>query len=167
MRIEALLNGFLTATPEEQAKFLKLARGMKKSTREQKDEGAEQRLYEVISTRFLKALGIRMPTYAYVAKGTNARALLETAITWMKNGQATLPRATEQAMFTLAAAAALEFGVVTAKPSKQEILTLLSLIPAAINESFPGYRANGLLLWMAKKVAVGELPVSRSEEEEL
>jgi hypothetical protein len=165
-----MMNEFLTATPEEQAQFLKLARGVKRSAaKEQVDNGgAERRLYDSLAHEFMSLVGIRIPPYDMLCKGSDARVRLETAVRWLTHNPhgVTLTRSLEQALFGLAASAVAHETQHHTALSKAEVLMLLTSIPRATDRAFPGYRANGLLLRIAQKAAQGLLPLERLPEEE-
>lgn len=172
MKVQDMVNAFLTASREDQASFLKLVQSMKrKSAKEQVDNsGPERRLYEAVRQQMLSLIGVRLPPYDSLCKGSDARARLETAVRWLQYNphKEKLTRTVEQALFSLAAdAVAHEIRKdMSPTPSKEETLRLLASIPRATDRAFPMYRANGLLLCIAQKAAAGELPLIRVDDDE-
>lgn len=174
MKLQDMVNHFLTASAEEQATFLKLVRGIKRgSAKEQQDNaGVERRLYEAVRAQMLSLLGVRLPAFEVLCKGTDARVKLESAVRWLCFNplHIKMTRPVEQALFGLAADAVAHDwkaqGMRT-QPTKEETVRLLASVPRATDRAFPMYRSNGLLLRIAQKASRGELPLVRDEEEEV
>lgn len=167
--LATLLNGYLKLEPADRRTFLRMLRAAGAQVgaeQEQEDESSEGLLYWSVRTVLLSLSGVQAPPFGVLNRET--KQALRSAHAWLLNGK-DLPRRTKISLFGLAAAAAC-YGwrsrLATYPTFSGGFAALLHSIPAAVEESYPGYQQAGLLLLLAQKIADGELPKPNPQPEE-
>lgn len=163
---ESLLNQYLAATPAEQRKFNILMRGMgTPAPKKESHAGSDAHvLWDLVWTEYKRWTGHSLPRLASLKRDTGAESMLDEAVRWLTNPP---PKtlSTKLALFKLAA----ECSVIVQRASwhppngKDQVLAMIGRITQDVDQQYPGYRENGLLLRLAESVAAGKLPKEKSD----
>lgn len=168
--VEEIYNRYLSLSSTARIAFLALLKGtgeMKEDRPSPSSPGhLPAQLYARIATKLYSYRGIKLPPLLSLRK-TSAEEELFAAVEWLRAGKKTLSLQESAGIIEMAAEAVtreIYWGAKHDRMSMKRLILILARIPATVEQAFPGYRENGMILSVAARIGEGNLPLVKDTE---